>query len=454
MSTPKLKRVHRLDSVRIEYTDEGFLIDKPIVTTIGIFEYQNPDGSTRRELRLPQHVFDKDSLASYKGKPVIITHDAGRVDKENIYDDDTYTVGTILTDGYKDGDNVRAEIVIHDIDEVKRTGLRELSLGYDLELDETPGTWKGQEYDAIQSDIRVNHLALVREARAGDHARLNIDSKNNNTKKEEGGHKMSKQTGGTGFAEKISNAMRSYRERQKRRLDEKSEDEAAEYTADTDSELESNDADYGLDKELDKDEDEPDTLQLVKDRRDRRDADGDPDTPETAMEVIAQQDEDIEKLIYLVEELQAKHDYAKEDKKCDEENEDAENEDEYSDKDKGGMDVTIHMDGNAVDRIVSERLALARIGDKLRLDGLEKLQPLEAKKAIIKKVNPQMRLDGKSKAYINAAYDLAVDQVGRKDAAHQRRQMASRADGVPTGTTSANRARERMMQRQQNGGKE
>lgn len=31
-------------------------------------------------------------------------------------------------------------------------------------------------YDAIQTNIRVNHLALVAVARAGDDARLNMDS--------------------------------------------------------------------------------------------------------------------------------------------------------------------------------------------------------------------------------------------------------------------------------------
>lgn len=58
--------------------------------------------------------------------------------------------------------------------------MRELSLGYDLVLDETPGEWNGQPYDAIQTEIVINHLAIVREARAGEQARLNIDSTTKN----------------------------------------------------------------------------------------------------------------------------------------------------------------------------------------------------------------------------------------------------------------------------------
>lgn len=38
----------------------------------------------RKELRLPENVFDPASLASYEGKPIIITHDAGEVDKSNV----------------------------------------------------------------------------------------------------------------------------------------------------------------------------------------------------------------------------------------------------------------------------------------------------------------------------------------------------------------------------------
>ena len=81
------KKRQRLDSIFLDetyYTKEGYFIDHPIVTTCGIFEYRNTDGSIRRELRLPEHVFDKTSLKSYKGKPIIITHDAGEVDMETL----------------------------------------------------------------------------------------------------------------------------------------------------------------------------------------------------------------------------------------------------------------------------------------------------------------------------------------------------------------------------------
>ncbi len=47
------------------------------------------------------------------------------------------------------------------------TGKKELSCGYRCDYDWTPGTWNGQRYDAVQRNIRGNHLALVRKGRMG-----------------------------------------------------------------------------------------------------------------------------------------------------------------------------------------------------------------------------------------------------------------------------------------------
>ena len=88
---------------------------------MGIFEYLNQDGSKRRELRLPEEVFDPASLASYEGKPIIITHNAGEVDKNNVQREH---IGTILSPGIQDGNDVRAKIVIHNTDAMKRSGMR------------------------------------------------------------------------------------------------------------------------------------------------------------------------------------------------------------------------------------------------------------------------------------------------------------------------------------------
>ena len=72
METPTLKRVRRLDSIQLDktyFTEEGYLIDHPIVTSVGIFEYTNPDGSTRRELRLLKMSLPLRALPVTKASP-------------------------------------------------------------------------------------------------------------------------------------------------------------------------------------------------------------------------------------------------------------------------------------------------------------------------------------------------------------------------------------------------
>ena len=52
-------------------------------------------------------------------------------------------------------------------------------------------------------------------------------------------------------------------------------------------------------------QDKPDAVQMVKDRRDRRDSEGDPADMPGAMGVIAQQDEDIDTLLGIIDVLKA-----------------------------------------------------------------------------------------------------------------------------------------------------
>lgn len=123
----------------------------------------------------------------------------------------------------------------------------------------------------------------------------------------------------------------------------------------------------------------------------------------------------------------------------------------------GADPTTPAVNADSVDAIVAERLSICRVGDKLHMDGLDTMSVIEAKKAVIAKVNPNIRLDGKEVAYINAAYDLAVEAIStQKSTDFQRQQMMG---GKPTHTdgaddTDAEAARLRMIERHQkkNGG--
>ena len=164
------EKMQRYDNYAIQAikTDEGFVRDAPIIGRTGILEYRNVDGSIRREYRPPEEAFNADSLASIRGKPITLGHH-GLVSSANYRE--TKPVGTVISDGRQDGNNIRADVVIYSLD----TDDRELSCGYQTELDETPGvTEDGEHYDAIQRNIVYNHLAIVPRGRAGN-ARLNMD---------------------------------------------------------------------------------------------------------------------------------------------------------------------------------------------------------------------------------------------------------------------------------------
>jgi hypothetical protein len=170
-----------------------------------------------------------------------------------------------------------------------------------------------------------------------------------------------------------------------------------------------------------------DIAQTVKDRRDRRDAEDDPEDANAAMGVIAQQDEDIDMLLAALEkvlaEMKGNADGEEEEKEtkedgCDEEGEE-ENKDSSDDESKS-------LNADSADKIVRQRLSICRVGDKLNMDGLEDMSIKQAKKAIIAKVLPTMRMDGKSDAYIDAMYDLAVNETNKhKGVAYQKQQMTA-----------------------------
>ena len=499
---PKLTRVIRLDGrplTRAEYTPEGYLDDRPIITSVGIFEYTEPDGSIRRELRLPEEVFDRESLESLKGKPVIITHDAGLIDKDNVAKEQ---IGTILTAGYRDGDNVRAEIVIHDTDKMKACGFKELSCGYNLDLDETPGVYNGQRYDAVQRNIRYNHLALVENARAGEQARLNIDGRD---KKSNTGGKRSmaktmkaRRNDGLLSPEELQKAIAEYKAKYGEKTDGDEKEVAAEVV-----------------------ESAAPTNPVAPPKAEKEDADiaavggkkegGDIETQVKEIAERREDDEDIQKLRNIIDTLLAQKAFDDEDEKADpidvvaqnkdgdetdeEINQDGDEEDLEKENLNGEEDEEENMDceegdkktfdgkdcvdcdsedddpmpgqntdlktlnTDSIDRIVRERVKVGLVGRKINLDGLEDLSLKAAKKAVIRAIRPSIRLDGKSTAFINALYECCADDINAratKDTRYQKRQMFNKdsAEAFKPAKLESTSARERMIAAQRNHKKE
>lgn len=157
-----------------EKTAEGFLIARAPVTSVGVFLYRNDDGTPRRELRLPEEVFNEDSLNSLKLKPLTLLH-PGKVTPENVAD---VQVGSVGSDIYTDSYRVYVSLAATKqdaIDAVEQGTARSLSCGYTCDIEWTSGTWMGMNYDCIQRNIRYNHVALVPTPRAGDGNSIRMD---------------------------------------------------------------------------------------------------------------------------------------------------------------------------------------------------------------------------------------------------------------------------------------
>lgn len=153
------------------------------LTRCGVFQYKLPGGKVRSEYRPPEEVFHSDSMESAKGVSVTHLHPkAGRVTPQNTQD---LTTG-FVTDSVERRDTfLDATIQVnagHVLGMVNSGELSELSMGYECDLDFTPGiSPEGERYDCIQRGIRYNHVALGPEnwGRAGREVSLHLDSQGN-----------------------------------------------------------------------------------------------------------------------------------------------------------------------------------------------------------------------------------------------------------------------------------
>jgi len=173
------KTVQRFDFAEMRepvVTAEGYLKADAYVTRSGIFEYQMYDGTIRREFRPEEEVFLQESLDTLKEIPVTNDHPWDFVNSENSKD---YSVGMTNDSVVRDGDFVALGLTVlqknavHDIVVMKK---QEMSCGYTCEVWDQKGVWNGQEYDAVQKNIRYNHVAIVDQGRAGPDVKIKIDS--------------------------------------------------------------------------------------------------------------------------------------------------------------------------------------------------------------------------------------------------------------------------------------
>ena len=136
----------------------------------GWLTYYTRDG-TRKEFVSPEVLFDERSLNSLQGISVTLHHPPERMDTFNF---NKYAVGFCSTQiiPRKDEGELDVVTIIHaqkGIDAILKDGIKELSLGYDAEVE------KREDGEYEQKFRLYNHLSIVDRARAGRQARLHID---------------------------------------------------------------------------------------------------------------------------------------------------------------------------------------------------------------------------------------------------------------------------------------
>lgn len=169
--------VRRADKSQIQkptMTPAGYLVVPANLTSVGVFEYRDADGTVTRELRHPDDVFQAESLQTLNLVPVTDMHP-----KVSVNADTAHLVqrGAVGNDVRADGDYVAATVSVTDkklINAVK-AGRHEVSCGYQCDVVSEAGEFRGARYDSRQTNIRYDHVAIVPRGRAGREVRLRMD---------------------------------------------------------------------------------------------------------------------------------------------------------------------------------------------------------------------------------------------------------------------------------------
>jgi hypothetical protein len=168
-----------------EMTPEGFLKVSAKVAKIGMQDYASiefadsdapedvkKNKSIVRLFRSEDEVSDPASLETIESTPVTDGHPKEFVDAKNVK---KYQIGFSKPGVRYENGFVLADLVIQDADVIKRvqSGKDQISLGYNSKIKWQAGTDEHYgPFDGIQTQIRVNHIAIVDSGRAGPEVRL------------------------------------------------------------------------------------------------------------------------------------------------------------------------------------------------------------------------------------------------------------------------------------------
>lgn len=164
-------------------TRDGYLVADAKIARTGIQLYSGKevdpenkqgwrDRAVVRVYRPESEVFATDAMASFAHKPITDDHPSEAVSSKNWK---AHSVGMTGNEIARDGAFIRVPMVVMDAASIQnwKDGKRELSCGYESQIVFDAGTTpEGEPYDAIQTNIRGNHLAIVGRGRAGSECRI------------------------------------------------------------------------------------------------------------------------------------------------------------------------------------------------------------------------------------------------------------------------------------------
>lgn len=192
----KIKTIDKYDidtSDEFELTDEGYLVLEDVkIARSGIQQYMgyqlglddDREFQIVNVLRSPEEVFSEDSMKTFENKPATNTHPWDMLHSTNVKD---FGVGYSGSKVYRKENHMVADrLVITDaetINEIRSGELREISNGYYANYEEASGAFDGEPYSFIQTNIRGNHIALVRNGRCGGSCSVGDEDNNNQGEK-------------------------------------------------------------------------------------------------------------------------------------------------------------------------------------------------------------------------------------------------------------------------------
>lgn len=172
-------------NLKVTETGEGFLKGVVTFAVPGVLPYVYGD-SIRYEAKLPEEILSSKTIDSARGAPITDEHPIDENGNYIFVNTENYKslVRGTISDPHVEAGEGKAHVTIYDkplIERIKSKEQNEVSIGFSFDMDNKPGTFNGLRYDAIQRNIIVNHVAAVRDARAGDKTKIHIDRSNKMT---------------------------------------------------------------------------------------------------------------------------------------------------------------------------------------------------------------------------------------------------------------------------------